>query len=269
MTFQPPPPPPGGNPPPPPPPGQWGPPPGGGSPSSQGGFDPKNVNPLDWGIVGAGVIAFFFSFIDFYDGADVEAGGRSATVDTGAYSAWHDVIGGGFWSWFAMVFAILGAVAVAMSLFAPQVKLPLPNRLAGLALFAAAALFEIIGIFVTPGDSSSFGSSDVDVSLNHGFGFWISLIAILAGLVLSLMRLQQTGGKLPGALANMPNIGAKGPQGGMGGGQPGPGGPQGGTGGGMQGPGIGGPGGMGNPGGPAGPAAPPPPPAGYGPPPQP
>ena len=51
MTFQPPPPPPGGTPPSQPP-GQWGPPPGGGDPSPQGGFDPKNVNPLNWGIVG-------------------------------------------------------------------------------------------------------------------------------------------------------------------------------------------------------------------------
>jgi hypothetical protein len=244
MSFQPPPPPPGGNPPPPPPPpGQWGPQSGGGYSNSQGGFDAKNVNPLDWGIVAAGVIAFLFSFIDFYDGADVTAGGRSATVDAGTASAWNDVVGGGFWSWFAMLFAILGAAAVALSLFAPHVKLPISNRLAGLALFAAAALFEIIGIFVTPGDSANGFGSSVDVSLNHGIGFWISLLAILAGLVLSLMRMQQTGEALPGPLSNMPNIGAKGPQGGMGGNRPGP--------------------------GPAPGGAPPPPPPGYGPPPQP
>src|SRR3954451_3128787 len=217
MTFQPPPPPPGDTPPSQPP-GQWGPPPGGGYPAPQGGFDPKTVNPLDWGIVGAGVLVFLFSFIDFYDGADVEAGGRAGTVDTGTYSAWHDVVGGGFFSWFAMVFALAGAVLVALELFAPQVKLPVPSRLAGLGLFALAALFEIIGIFVTPGDSGNVGFGNVDVSLNHGFGFWASLILILAGTVLSLMRLQQTGGQLPGGLSSkIPNIGGRGPQGGAGG----------------------------------------------------
>jgi|tagenome__1003787_1003787.scaffolds.fasta_scaffold20953803_2 hypothetical protein len=232
MTFQPPPPPPGGNPPAQPPggtppaqpPGQWGPPPGGGYPAPQGGLDPKTVNPLDWGIIGAGVLAFLFSFIAFYDGADVEAAGHSATIDSGTYSAWHDVVGGGFFSWFAMIFAILGAVVVAMELFAPQVKLPVANRLAGLGLFALAALFEIIGIFVTPSDSGSLGigQGSIDVSLNHGFGFWVSLIVILAGLVLSLMRLQQTGGRLPGALSSLPNIGQHGPQGGPGGAGPTP-----------------------------------------------
>jgi len=205
MTFQP---PPGETPPPPPPPpGQWGPPPGGGQPAGSGGFDPKTVNTLDWGILGAGVLAFLFSFIDFYDGASIDCGGRgSASYNGGSASAWHDVFGGGFFSWFAMVFAVAGGVLVALELFSPQVKLPVANRLGALALFAAAAVFEIIGIFVTPGDSG-FGC---DVSLDHGFGFWASLIVILAGLVLSLMRLQQTGGKLPGALGNLPNIG--GPQ---------------------------------------------------------
>lgn len=207
MTFQPPPPPPGGSPPPPPA-GQWG-PPGSGAPAS---FDPKSVNPLDWAIVGAGVLAFIFSFVDFYDGADVSSGVQSATVNSGALSAWHDVIGGGFFAWFAMLFAVLGAAAVAVALFAPQVRLPVSNRLAGLALFSVAALFEIIAIFVTPGDSGTIYARNFDVSLNHGFGFWISLIVIIAGLVLSLMRLQATGGELPGALGNMPNLGGYGPQ---------------------------------------------------------
>jgi hypothetical protein len=199
MTFQPPPPPPGGNPPPPPP-AQWGPPPGGGYPAPQGGFDPKNVNPLDWGILGAGLLAFIFSLFDYYT---VSAGGLSESE-----SAWH-----GFFGWFATLLAVIGAVLVAMDLFAPQVKLPIPTRLAGLAAFAAALLFAIIALFVFPVSvPSGFG-----IDTGRGFGYWASLIMIIAGVVLSLMRLQQTGGKLPGALANMPNIGARGPQGGIGG----------------------------------------------------
>jgi hypothetical protein len=224
MTFQPPPPPPGGNPPPPPPPGQWGPPPGGGNPAPQGGFNASNVNPLDWGIIGAGVLAFIFSLFSYYT-VTVSFGGQSASASA---SAWH-----GFFGWFAALLAVAGAAVVAMDLFAPQVKLPIATRLAGLALFAVATLCVILALFVFPGGDVS----GVGVDEGHGFGYWASLIVILAGTVLSLMRLQQTGGKLPGPLANMPNIGAKGPQGGMGGGG------QGGT--------------------------PPPPPPGYGPPPQP
>src|SRR4051794_41885754 len=98
MTFQPPPPPPGDTPPSQPP-GQWGPPPGGGYPAPQGGFDPKNVNPLDWGIVGAGVLVFLFSFIDFYDGADVEAGGPAGPLDTGTDKARAAAGGGGLFFW--------------------------------------------------------------------------------------------------------------------------------------------------------------------------
>src|SRR4051794_21271934 len=204
MTFQPPPPPPGGNPPPPPPPGQWGPPPGGGYPAPQGGFDPKTVNSLDWGILGIGLLTFIFSFVDWYSFSE---GGFSVSEN-----AWH-----GFFGWFAALLAVAGAALVAMELFAPQVKLPIATRLAGLGCFAVATLFVIIALFVFPGGDVSGPGVDE----GHGFGYWVSLIVIIAGTVLSLMRLQQPGGKLPGALGNMPTIGGHGPHGGAGGpGQP-------------------------------------------------
>jgi hypothetical protein len=207
MTFQPPPPPPGGNPPPPPPPppGQWGPPPGGGYPNSQGSFDPKSVNQLDWAILGVGFLIFIFSFFDWYT---VSVRG----IGSGGESAWH-----GFFGWFAVFLAIVGSVLVGLELFMPQVKLPIANRLAALAAYAVATLCAILALFVYPGNVPDINGID----RGHGFGYWADLILIIAGTVLTLMRLQQTGGKLPGPLANMPNIGAKGPQGGVGGGQPG------------------------------------------------
>ncbi len=210
MTFQPPPPPPGDNPPPPPPPGQWGPPPGGGRPA----FDPKTINPLDWAILGVGLLIFIFSFVSYYSYSEKNCG-RFCSGVTYDNSAWH-----GFFGWFAMLLALIGSALVAMELFAPQVKLPIANRLAGLGAYAVAALCVILAIFIVP--DLSVGGITVggnQVNKGHAFGFWISLILVLGGTVLSLMRLQQTGGKLPGPLANMPNIGAKGPQGGIGGGQ--------------------------------------------------
>ena len=197
MTFQPPPPPPGGTPPPPPPsgqPGQWGPPPGGGYPQQQrpgGSFDPKTVNPLDWGIVAAGVLAFIFSLFDYYT-ISVSLGRGFGTSD-GSVSAWH-----GFFGWFAALLALVGAALVAVSLFAPQVNLPVPARLAGLGAFALATLCVIIALFVIPDG----GAGDIPgVDTGHGFGYWASLVVVLAGLVLSLMRFQQTGGQLPGGWA--------------------------------------------------------------------
>ena len=207
MTFQPPPPPPPpGGPPPPPggPPGQWGPPPGGpGSHGSSGsGFDPKSVNPLDWGIIGAGLLAFILSLMSFYS-YTVKEGGRS--FGTGHLNAWH-----GFFGWFGVLLAIIGSVLVAIAVFAPHVKLPVPARLAALGAYAAATLCLILALFIVPGDTSGVSAFGVKVDKGHSIGYWITLIVIIAGLVLSLMRFQQSGGELPGALSKMPNIGGHG-----------------------------------------------------------
>lgn len=210
MTFQPPAPPP---PPPPPPPGgqpnqpygapppavppagaQWGNPPGYPQPGS--GFNAKAVNPLDWAILGAGLLAFLFSFVSYYSYTVSIAGFSSAT---GTWNAWH-----GFFGWFAMLCAVVGSAAVGLAVFAPQVRLPVANRLAGLAAYALATLSVILALFLIP---SPGGFDGPGLSKGHSIGYWISLIVIIAGLVLSLMRLQQTGGQLPGALNKVPNIG--------------------------------------------------------------
>ncbi len=191
MTFQPPPsppppppgPPPGppaGGPPQGPPPSQWGPPPGS-SGGSSGSFDPKSVNQLDWGILGAGVLAFIFSFVSYYT-VDVRGFG------SGSESAWN-----GFFGWFAMLLALVGSAAVALDLFMPHVKLPFPNRLIGLGAYAVATLSVLLALLVNPIDDGGIPGVDT----GHGFGYWVSLIVIVAGLVLSFLRFQQTGGQLP------------------------------------------------------------------------
>jgi hypothetical protein len=70
----------------------------------------------------------------------------------------------------------------------------------------------IIAIFAHP----KFYNGSVDgfsAHFGHGFSFWVSLVFSLAILVLSLMRVQQSGQQLPGALGNLPNLGAYGPGG--------------------------------------------------------
>ena len=204
MTFQPPPPPPppGGTPPPPPPPppggptpppppGQWGVPASGGGP-----FDPKSVNNLDWGILGAGLLIFIFSFFSYYTAKVSLEGFHGSAHENG----WH-----GFFGWFAVLCALLGSAAVAAALFAPQVKLPIANRLAALGLYAVAALCVIIAWFVTPGTAGNTFGAKVDYG--RGLGFYADLVLILAGLVLTLMRAQQTNTAMPGALNKLPKIG--------------------------------------------------------------
>jgi hypothetical protein len=185
--------------------GGYGPP--GGS-SGRSSFDPKTVNPLDWGILACGLLAFIFSLFGFYKFTASEG---SISVSR-SFSAWH-----GFFGWFAALLALIGAAVIAIDLFAPQVKVPVAPRLAALALFAVAALCDIIAIFVVPGNTGSAGALGIHIDKGHGFAFWISLILVLAGTVLALMRAQQTGTQLPGRLSDLPNIGARGPQGGLGG----------------------------------------------------
>jgi len=218
MTFQPPPPPPppppGAPPPPPPPPGepqpgqQWGappPPPGAGYPTPKAGFDPKTVNPLDWAVLGIGFLVLIFSFFGYYSFKS-SGGGFSASQ---SYSAWHDIFGGGFFGWIGMVIAVLGTVALAITLFAPQTHLPMPGRTLAFLGFGIGFICEILAIFLHPKFASSSGSilgQHYSASFGHGFSFWVSLILILGGTVVSLMRVQQTGTNLPGALNKLPKL---------------------------------------------------------------
>lgn len=197
MTFQPPP----GDTPPPPPPGQWNPPPGGGYGPPPGGhsaprtgFDPKSVNTLDWAVVGLGALLLLFSFFSYYS-LDLGPYGSDST------GAWH-FSNGSFIAWFAMVFAVLGCAAVAVEVFAPQVQLPQPNRVLSVELLGLGSVLYLLAIFVHPKFYDEHG-----LSFGHGFSFWLSLVMAIAATVLSLMRLQQGGGRLPGALGNLPNIG--------------------------------------------------------------
>jgi hypothetical protein len=175
-----------------PPPGQWG----NSSGSGGGSFDPKTVHNLDWGILAAGLLIFIFSFFSYYTATVSLQGFHGSAHENG----WH-----GFFGWFAVLCALLGSAAVAAALFAPHVKLPVANRLAALVLYAIATLCVIIAWFVTPGTSgNSFGAK---VDYGRGFGFYADLVLIIVGLVLALMRAQQTNTELPGALNRLPRIG--------------------------------------------------------------
>ena len=132
----------------------------------------QGAHKYDLGIIAAGVVAFLFSMFDYYT---VSAFGVS-----GSASAWH-----GFFGWFAALCALAGAVVLVASLL--SVRLPVPTRLTVLALFGVATVCVLLALFVIP------GKVDVDgLNYGHGVGYWVSLLAILAGLALSVLRKDST-----------------------------------------------------------------------------
>lgn len=180
--------------PPPPPPGSPVPPPVGAG-SRAGSFDPRSVHNLDWAILAIGFLVFIFSFFAYYTWDAGEIMGMKLGSVT--RNAWH-FSDGTFLAWFAMAFSVLAAAALAVELFVPTVRLPVPARQAGVLGFAAGFVLYVIAIFA---------HSDFGPYFSHGFSFWFSLVLAAVGAVISLARAQQTGTPLPGPLNNLPTIG--------------------------------------------------------------
>lgn len=164
--------------------------PGANRPASMGGlqgFDPKSINPLDWGIIAAGLIAFIFSTFDYFT--------YKITIDPfsrkGSTSAWHGVLAP-----FATLLVILASALLAVHLIA-KLQLAFPVRLVVLAAFALASLLLLLALFVVPGNTGGLGAFGVKIEKGHGIGYWVSLLAVLAGTGLSFKRFTDTGGKLP------------------------------------------------------------------------
>jgi vacuolar-type H+-ATPase subunit I/STV1 len=174
---------------PPPPPGAY-PPPGG---PAKPAFDPKTVDPMDWAIIGAGILSLIFSFFAYYKyKASYSIGGASQSISASA-SAWH-----GFFGWFAAIVALAAAAILAIELFMPgTLKLPIPARTITLAGFALATLCVLLAFFIHPGTGASVSGPGYSAKVGHGFSYFVTLILVIAGTVLSFLRLKATGGALP------------------------------------------------------------------------
>jgi hypothetical protein len=151
-------------------------------------FDPKTINPLDWGIIAAGVVAFIFSLFKFYK-YSVTIGPVSASETA---SAWH-----GFFGWFGVLVALLAALLLAAELIA-RMKFPFPTRLVVLGGFVIALICELLALLVVPGDTGGAnGAFGIKIDKGHSFGYWITLIAVIVGTALAYKRFADSGGKLP------------------------------------------------------------------------
>jgi hypothetical protein len=147
--------------------------------------------PLDAGIVVAGVVAFVFSFFGYYT--------ASVSGSTRTTGAWH-----GFFGWFAAVVALLAALVLAVAFAVRRGSAP-PYRTV-LVLFAIATLSVFAALFTSGFDTTRVHGLGVAADTGHGFGYWISLGVIIAGTLMSLARVQQVGGRLPGVLGRSPSL---------------------------------------------------------------
>lgn len=136
----------------------------------------RSANPLDLGIVGAGVLAFLFSLFSYYT-ASVGLGSTSG-------SAWH-----GFFGWFAALVALAVAALLALHLMGIRPLDAALTRTVALGGFALATLCVLLALFIVPNVINCGGISICDaVNKGHGIGYWLSLIVILAGLALAFLR---------------------------------------------------------------------------------
>jgi hypothetical protein len=145
----------------------------------------QGANKFDLGIIAAGVIAWLAGFMPFYT-ASVSAGAISASTSGSAYH--------GFFGWFAVWVALAGAAVVAAGLLG--VSLPMAVHQAAVALFGLALVCLILALFIFPGgDCSGASGLGIKCDTGHGFGYWLALLAVLAGLGLSVMRMRDSAAK--------------------------------------------------------------------------
>jgi hypothetical protein len=183
--------------------GQYGGPQAQHSSPAKKSFDFNSVDKLDWGIMGAGVLALIFSLFEYYTASAkgqlkqaCDQGVLSGDSCSGSESAWH-----GFFGWFGVLLLLAAAAITALVVFAPQVKVPFPARLVALGAAVLGLLFTFIALFVTPEPSVPGGlppgtSLDDFIDFGRGFSYWIILILALAATALAFLRFQQTGGDL-------------------------------------------------------------------------
>jgi hypothetical protein len=146
-------------------------PPSAPQPAEPASFDPTAVTRSEWAILAAGVLALLCSFFDYYTSVSV--------------SAWHGLFG-----WLGALAAFGGAAVVAAQLFGKlPATLPLPAPRLALSGFGIGTLCVLAAFFVHPGD----GYYGVGFHAGHGFGYWLSLVAIVSGLVLCYRRSASTG----------------------------------------------------------------------------
>jgi hypothetical protein len=144
----------------------------------------QGAHKFDLGIIAAGLVALIGSWLPFYTWS-VSAEGVGGV--SGSLSAWH-----GFFGWLGVLIALATAVVVALSLF-DVVKLPMAVHQIAAAGFGLALLCLLLTLFVDPnGGCGGAGAFGIHCDIGRGFGYWLALLAVIAGGALAFMRMRES-----------------------------------------------------------------------------
>lgn len=146
-------------------------------------FDPKRLSRLDWGVLGAGAIAFIALFLPWY-GVSVE--GFSASV-----SGWNTSYG-----WLGGL--LLVAAAVWFLLWKSESALP-KAPLTPLAVTTGVSALGLLVVIIRWATLPRGGGGPLGRSFNYGprAGIWIAVIVGIVEVACASVLLVRSGEQLP------------------------------------------------------------------------
>lgn len=146
--------------------------------------DLKKADPMDLGQIGIGILVFISGLLPFYT-ASFEGFGYEVSD---SMNAWN-----GFFGWLGVLLALAASVVLALGLYG--LALPFPARITVLGGFGAALLCLVLAFFIIPID----GADELGIDTGHGFGYWLALVAVIAGTALAFLKLNDPVAALPKA----------------------------------------------------------------------
>jgi hypothetical protein len=146
-------------------------------------LDARTVNWTGFLVLVPGLLALLSSFFHYYYTVHVSADVEPFVEAT---NAWH-----GFFGWAAAVFALVGSVLMVPEVFLSGSRLP-RARLGAFGCYFIALTFIVIAGVVWPGVTFAderYWVHSVPFTVGRDVGYWFSVIAIVVGALVALVRL--------------------------------------------------------------------------------
>lgn len=142
----------------------------------------QGAHKFDLALVAAGVVALLGSLLPYYT-VSVDMMGISTSTSV---NAWN-----GFFGWFGVLAAVIGSGLVLAHLLGTDTKVS--ARTGALVAYAVAVVSTILALFIYPGggcdDLETLGVNVCEgIDFGRGFGYWLTLLAVLGGLALAWLR---------------------------------------------------------------------------------